>query len=486
MACDAAGSCQPHAKGTDPDGDCTGAVCDGAGTCGPPPLRWVRQFGDTGQDHVFDVAPTSDGGVILVGSFSGTINFGNGETTSYAGSDAFVLKLDAEGNHAWSRRFGDPSPPAPSNEDEQALSVTVANDGTAWVGLWVRGDSVNFGNGTQSVGLGDAVLLGLDSSTGVLVSADVFSGDSQPIGPAVRLVQAIAATSEGGLLFGGRADGGITVGGVPAGTDFSRDGFLFRLDGNQSYVWHEDYTSTAKQSDVRSVAVAPNGDVVVCGTLRGEATVGGATLVGPGGTAGFGFDAFVARLTPGGQRVWARAFGNTEADACEAVVVAGDGTVVAAGSFIGTIDVGDGVVLTGSDASTSDGYVVAYSSSGAVLWTKHLESEGDATVRDVSVDSDGLLTIWGWFDGTSRLGDTALESKGQADLLLARLSPIGDVAFVDIIGSGGFEQPPKGLTTLGGDIVVVGEFSNTLPIGGDTLMPVGGRDVFVARFGVGQ
>lgn len=63
---------------------------------------WGRGFGDSNTQVGFDVAADAAGDVVLTGWISGATDFGGGPLQS-AISDAFVAKLDAAGDHVWSR-----------------------------------------------------------------------------------------------------------------------------------------------------------------------------------------------------------------------------------------------------------------------------------------------------------------------------------------------------------------------------------------------
>ena len=77
---------------------------------GPSEETWSRSFGDASTQRVNAVAVDAMGAVFVTGSFSGTTDFGGGPLDA-AGNDTdlFVAKYDTNGDHLWSRRFGDSS-----------------------------------------------------------------------------------------------------------------------------------------------------------------------------------------------------------------------------------------------------------------------------------------------------------------------------------------------------------------------------------------
>jgi hypothetical protein len=89
-----------------------------------------------------DVAVAPTGVVQLGGNFSSTVDLGGGPLLSAGSGDAFLVALDAAGQHLASRRFGDGCP--------QAIErVAVAPGGGTVVAGWLddAGTTIDLGNG---------------------------------------------------------------------------------------------------------------------------------------------------------------------------------------------------------------------------------------------------------------------------------------------------------------------------------------------------
>lgn len=69
--------------------------------------RWIKSFGGPGNDVPLGIGITDDGHVWVSGNFEASVDFGGGALTSEGGTDVFVLELDNNGNHVQSHRFGD-------------------------------------------------------------------------------------------------------------------------------------------------------------------------------------------------------------------------------------------------------------------------------------------------------------------------------------------------------------------------------------------
>jgi hypothetical protein len=68
---------------------------------------WSRSFGGSGHQYAVGLAVDDRGSVFLAGQFDrGPLDFGGEPLTAEGMSDGFVVRLDDDGRHVWSRRFG--------------------------------------------------------------------------------------------------------------------------------------------------------------------------------------------------------------------------------------------------------------------------------------------------------------------------------------------------------------------------------------------
>jgi hypothetical protein len=116
-------------------------------------LFWAETFGGPGPDAFFEVKVDDLGQVVLGGGFNETAAFGGDPLESAGGWDALLVKLDADGQHVWSRRFGG-----------SGLDVILG------VGLDVAGTVVAGGHFGGTVDFGSMLLTSAGSQDGFLLS----------------------------------------------------------------------------------------------------------------------------------------------------------------------------------------------------------------------------------------------------------------------------------------------------------------------------
>jgi hypothetical protein len=134
-------------------------------------IIWAKTYGETYPDEAYSVQQTSDGGYIVAGF---TYSFGAG------GSDAFLIKTDANGNIQWAKTYG-------GTRTDGAYSVQQTSDG----GYIVAGATWSFGAG------GFDIFLIKTDANGNVQWAKTYGGTNWDSAYSVQ------QTSDGGYIVAG-------------------------------------------------------------------------------------------------------------------------------------------------------------------------------------------------------------------------------------------------------------------------------------------
>lgn len=125
---------------------------------------WSTAYGGTGYDRGRAIAVTPSGDSVLTGSIAREVDLGAGTTMpkETGSNDPFVLRLDAAGEHVWSRRF-------PGEGGASAHDIAVDSEG----GVLLTG---RFSNRVD-LGLGEVLATGIDPSLerNDLYPTDIFA-----------------------------------------------------------------------------------------------------------------------------------------------------------------------------------------------------------------------------------------------------------------------------------------------------------------------
>ncbi|MEO8067173.1 MAG: hypothetical protein ABI599_05725 [Flavobacteriales bacterium] len=224
---------------------------------------------------------------------------------------------------------------------------------------------------------------------------------------------------------------------------------------------------------VEQTATDAAGNVFVCGYFDNNATMGSFPLAAVGG-----FDAYVAKLDPSGNWLWATSFGSTGADDALAIAVDGDGNAYLTGFHEGDITVGDTTLAV---EGGSDLFIAKIDGSGNWIWALDAAGLGYSAGSDVVLGPNGSLYVGGSVDSDGEVfGEDTIPSGGLSGSLVMRLDIDGNWQWVHVIEHSGVTSMNGMAYSTGEGIVVVGAFSGTLYAGGDTLISGISEKAFIA------
>ena len=433
--------------------------CSGSCLLEPARTLWSRRSGGTSYDSGSDIAVDSAGNVLFTGYFSGTADFGGGHLSSAGGYDIFVVKLDAQGQHLWSRRLGGTS-------SDFGRGITVDSAGNVLLTGEFHG-TADFGGGPlSSAGDSDIFAVEIDAEGQHLWSRRL-GGTNSDFG------RDIAVDSAGNVLLTGEFHGTADLGGGPLSSAGASDIFVVELDAQGQHLWSRRLGGT--NSDFgRGIAVDSAGNALLTGEFHGTADFGGAPLSSTGD-----WDIFAVKLDAQGQHLWSRRLGGTSSDVGQDIAVDSTGNVLLTGYFSGTADFGGGPL---SSAGDWDIFAVELDAQGEHLWSRRL---GGGTSSDfglgIAVDSAGNVLLTGYFSGTADFGGGPLSSAGGYDSFAVELDAQGQHLWSRRLGGTGNDEGRGIAVDSAGNVLLTGYFSGAADFGGGLLSSAGEYDVFAVK-----
>jgi hypothetical protein len=289
---------------------------------------WSKTVGGYGYDQGNAIAADPAGGVLVTGYIGkGTmgdigVNFGGGALFSAGGSDAFIVKYSATGQHVWSKRFG-------STGSDVGMAVGADPSGNVYVAGTFEG-TVDFGSGpVTSSGLRDIFLLKL-TSAGQVVRVQRFGGSGDEV------AYGLSTDGAGDVVLSGKFQGAVSFGGTALTSAGGDDAFLVKLSGTTGdQIWAKRFGSTG-QDIATGVATDAGGNIVISGYFAGAVDFGGGPLTS------VSTDVFVAKYDSAGAHTWSRRFGGADLQMGDGVAMSPTGEVTLTGFFNQGIDFGTG------------------------------------------------------------------------------------------------------------------------------------------------
>lgn len=387
-------------------------------------LVWLTQLGGTTlgvntskEDYCNAVTVDASANVYCAGSTQGNLGEANGGIT-----DAFVLKLDSDGNVLWVKQMGSVSMPGNSSRDDGCSGVGVDLHGNVYCGGTTRG-SLGELNGATNPGIADydVFVMKLDAASGDLEWLKQLGALSVPAGAASNddWCNGFTVDSSGNSYCAGTTRGNL---GEANGGD--TDAFVVKVDtgGNLDWITQLGASTIVSGNDSQwlsscnSVAVDLSGNIYCAGDTNG-----------PNDTDD---DAIVMKLNPSGGVEWFKKLGDDFNAYCSGAAADSSGNVYCAG-----LTEGSWGELQGGGG---DVFVTKLNSSGDVTWTRQLgysmNSEGYTIEEDrcygTATDSQGNLYCAG--STRSALGEA---NGGDDDAFIMKINPSGNVVWIKQLGA---------------------------------------------------
>lgn len=367
---------------------------------------WSKRFGDKGLDAVGAAVADGDGNVFIAGVFSETISLGAEAVATKGGVDMFVARLDRDGNTVWSKTFG-------STGDDIARQLLLSPAGEVIV-VGVMEGEIDFGGGPLVARKSDGFVVKLDKD-GKHLKSQLFGGEGNDI------LQSAALGPDGDLwLSGGYGDKtDVGTGMLPWVSGDSGNGWVLRVAPDGKVKWVRTFGG-AKEDAVTSVAVDAKGNALFTITFEGPAIDLGQ---GPLQSAGF-YEMAFGMLGPDGAPLWGKVFGSGSPDGAFGTAFDAQGNGYITGLFSNSVDFGTGTLDATSFLSN---FALKVDPSGKAIWAKDLgpsSINNFALFNAVIVDpASGGVIITGHFDGEFDFGSGSLENKGKGDIFLAKYAP---------------------------------------------------------------
>jgi hypothetical protein len=452
-----------------------------------PGLQWARNIGGSeGNEVRVDVA----GNVYTTGHFSGVADFDPGPGTFFLSAvaiadDAYVSKLDANGNFAWAVQLG-----GSGTSYGQSLAVDVLGN-VYTVGNYSSDIDADPGPGVftlNSNGQFEMYISKLDAN-GNFVWARSIGGATSDIAYSVVLDLAGNVCLTGTFIGAVDFDPGPGVFTLNGGGN--NDCFILKLDAAGNFVMAAQTAGNYSQGD--AITVDGAGNLYVCGVYTTTVDLDpGAGVFNVTSTGGG--DAFVIKLDPTGNFIWGRSIGGIATDNVRSVKVDASGNVFLAGDFNFTPDFDPGPgVFNATAVGGLDAYLVKLDAAGIFVWAKIFSGPAAEAARVVTTDAVGNTYISGLFQATMDFdpgpGVFNLTSLGASnDIFIVKLDAAGNFVWAIRFGGTTLDEGLSLFVGASGNLYATGYFEEVVdfdPGPGSVTLNSATGDTFIINLGIG-
>jgi hypothetical protein len=443
----------------------------------PPGFQWAKSLGGINVNSIINpvaIATDAQGNVYTAGYFYGTADFDPGAgivTLTSNGSDAFISKLDAQGNFIWAKNFA---------SNGSAWGITLDAGGNIYATGVFSAAFADFdpGPGTYTMNAPGAFVLKLDPS-GNFTWAKALGGVNS-------YGMSVAVNNNGDVYTVGFFDNSSSdfdpgPGTYTLGSGGGDDIFISKLDGSGNFQWAERIGGVLGQS-ATNVKLDASGNIYfsgqVYGTVDFDPGPGNYLLTGSGSAS----RGFVCKLSSGGNLIWANCTQGPGTCLGSIITLDSTGNIYSGGSFMGVVDLDPGPgSFQVTSAGLQDVFISKLDQTGSFLWGKTIGGSDADFCGSLATDTLGNIYYAGTFNVTADFDPgpgsyslTSLCGGFPTEAFLAKLDIAGNFAWARAIaptcdsratgiavdassnvyttgyfsGTGDFDPDPNGVSTL--------------------------------------
>jgi hypothetical protein len=388
--------------------------------------------GGNSRDQVVRLAFDATGALYVAG-LQGADCFPTTEDAfARAGQGSYVMKIDASGAVAWSTIF----PDAALNDMAVASDGSVVIVGATELLTMPVHAAVQPVLGDDEGGVGDAFVARLDPTGSTLVFSTFLGGTGRDIAYCVAFDPAGRILVAGSTMpwFPQDECSFPLVNPLQATCNPSWDGtdaFVTCLSADGSCILWSTYLGGTLHDDVRGIAIAPGGAVLLAGGTGSPDF----PIVGPRSRTG-SQSGFVARLAADGSALeWSQAFGHVDGcDVTTGLVADPSGGGWLVGHSRSGNDAGTGPLRSDEQAS-----ITRFDAAGQQVWTRVLGGSANEIPMDVAAGPGGTVAVGGVTLSPDLPVTNAFQATfggGTFDGFVMHLDADGEVTMLSYLGGG--------------------------------------------------
>ena len=242
-------------------------------------------------------------------------------------------------------------------------------------------------------------------------------------------------------------------------------------------------TSSGFASTVLGNAVDDEGNLFIYFLSNGQVTFPGEEFPPTG--SGFEPRYFIVKFNAADEFQWAKQIDSDFINHMD-LETDSDGDLIIGGTYRDFLSIESQTVYTAMNSSgNQDIFLGKISKDGDLLWLKDFGNSQSNYCNDLKIDKDNFIYINGTLDGGELMFDNQIIDSYYLDPFIAKFSPEGNTEWVFLELRNSIFDAGRNLFLYDNKIITAGEYKNPIsfPSGADsTLTYKGGKDMYVAIY----
>lgn len=396
------------------------------------------------------------------------------QSSSSGGYDAFVYKLDSNGNRVWATYYG-------GTGSDFGFKIKTFNDNVIFCGYGSSTDLPMTASAWQDTSAGsyDAFIVKLNSD-GTLHRSTYFGGQGG------EFALALSIDSSGNVIMGGSTSSStlpVTSTGHQQSNAGPLDAYCVKLDSTLTGLWCTFYGGSASE-DVHGLTTDANGNIILAGgTYSNDFPVSSNAFQSTNMGAP---DAYVVKLNATGVRQWATMLGGGAMEDANTVVCDKWDNIYISG-YTHSIDFPvTPNAYQQTNAGGQDVFVSKLDPSGGLKWSTYYGGAMEENALGIASDTSIHVFIAGFTRSTDlpvSPGAFQTSNTGSSDAFFLRLDTAGTFGWATYFGGIQDDRANELAVDAARNVFITGTtYSNDLPDTSGVFQPAyaGNGDAFAA------
>jgi hypothetical protein len=440
-------------------------------------LQWAKSIGSTKADRARSIALDANGNQYITGYFEGTVDFDPGLnvqnliSANNQTSDAYILKLDPQGNFLWVKQIG-------GSFNQQGTSIALDSKGDVYiVGLYSW--TIDFDPGPGTYTMTNPVFNEYNTFVLKLDGSGNFIWAKQCYGNTAKTDTQIKIDSNDNLYIAGCFTSLVDFDPGPSTFQLFASGdvdvFITKWDSNGNFLWAKQWGNNVFNADIfRSFDIDANANVYLVANFQDTIDLDpGPALQYAITNNSIAAYSFVCKLNSTGNFAWAKVLEGDynltgyKNEGYSSIYVEPSGSLYLSGAFQGTVDCDPGPAINTLSTTGLIAILTKLDTQGNFLWNKEFPGSIDIMyyTTQVTGDTQGGLYFSGSFMGTIDFDPGTsihlLSAYGFNDVFCCKYNSSGDFIWAAQIGGTANEFVYDAVCDALGNIYLVGDYYST-------------------------
>jgi len=360
-------------------------------------------------DQGYSIVADNSGGCYVAGIFNDTSFFGPDTLFSDGMRDAFITKLDINGNFLWSRRVG-------SDNHDYARHVAIDNNGDILFCGNTHGMTIINGDVVGTVNQPTAYIIKYDPNGNLLNYAHFDT-------PYKSSFEQFTFDTDNNTYVVGSINGHGVINGTTIASMNSpswQDVCIIKLDEQLNVIWSE--TAGGNYYDIAHCITFKDSSIYIGGSYSSTAVFDTITTTfnstATGSASNQHKDLYIAAYNLNGNIRWLKTGGNEGVDEIYGLKISENNNIYASGFYRDSLTLDNSNIY--AQPNVTNGIIFKMDTAGQVDWYKNLSHTFDTRCYQLDIDKYENIFVTGDFYGTINF-DTIIHTGQNRDAFGGKL-----------------------------------------------------------------